>query len=147
MMERGRRIAPRRWALAAVALMAAALLWVPACAAQEEATIELSNWSAGLLFGYRWGHGTLEIQGRKVPFRVRGFSFLDLGVSSQEITGKVIGLRDARDFDGIYTMFTAGGPWGDNELTRERRIAVKWSTDVTGVEAKLGFDWVSFRLE
>lgn len=145
-------MARRTWALSALTMLACApLLPSAACLAQEsedaQAAIELSNWSAGLLFGYRWGEGTLDFQGKKYGFRVRGFSFADLGLSSQAIEGTVRGLRDLRDFDGIYTMFTAGGPWGSNELTREGRIAVQWSTDVTGVEAKLGFDWVEFRLE
>jgi len=135
-----------RWLRSSLLCALACVVLARAVPAAEEATIRVTNWSAGLVLGYRWGSGVLEYRGEEHPFRVRGFSALDLGVSRQALTGKVSNLDSLAEFDGVYTMFSAGGPWGENILEKSG-VVVHLDSDIAGIEAKLGFDWVSFTLE
>ena len=65
---------------------------------------------AGLIVGAGGGRGVLTYRGRDYPFRIRGLSIgVTIGASTMRFTGDVTGLREVKDFAGIYDAVGAGG--------------------------------------
>ena len=105
----------------ALALLGAALLadcapqqtaaTLPAAAADQSATEGTITFTGGAVaagIGFQWGSGTLTYRGAQYPFRVRGLSVVDVGVSRISATGTVRNLRNVADFSGNYVSATAG---------------------------------------
>jgi hypothetical protein len=84
---------------------------VPATATDQsttEGTIAFTGGAVAAGIGFQWGSGTLTFRGAQYPFRVRGLSVIDVGVSRISATGTVRNLRNVADFSGNYVSATAG---------------------------------------
>jgi len=95
--------------LAIVVLVICARLATPSHA-QAPGYIRVVFAKAGLIAGAGGGRGVLTYRGRDYPFRVFGFSLgVTIGASAMRLTGSVSGLRDVKDFSGIYDAVGGGG--------------------------------------
>jgi hypothetical protein len=84
---------------------------VPAAATDQsttEGTVTFTGGAVAAGIGFQWGSGTLTFRGAQYPFRVRGLSVIDVGVSRISATGTVRNLRNVADFTGNYVSATAG---------------------------------------
>jgi hypothetical protein len=83
----------------------------PPNAASSSATDGTVSFSAGGVavgVGYQWGSGTLTYQGRQYPFKIKGLSVVDVGVTKATGIGRVRNLRNVTDFNGNYVAASAG---------------------------------------
>ena len=95
---------------------------------------------AGLIVGAGGGRGVLTYRGRDYPFRVSGLSVgFTIGASAMRLTGRVSGLRELRDFSGIYDAVGVGGAFvggiGGAQLTNKKGVTIS----LQGAEAGLEF--------
>ena len=84
---------------------------VPAAVTDQsttEGTITFTGGAVAAGLGFQWGSGTLTYRGAQYPFRVRGLSVIDVGVSRISATGTVRNLHNVADFSGNYVSATAG---------------------------------------
>jgi len=95
---------------------------------------------AGLVVGAGGGRGVLTYRGRDYPFRVSGLSVgFTIGASAMRLTGRVSGLRELKDFSGVYDAVGGGGAlvggFGGVQLTNKKGVTIT----LQGVEAGLEF--------
>ena len=74
--------------------------------------VTLESTSVAIGVGVSWGDGILEYRGKTYPFKFRGLSVVDLGVSKITARGQVQNLKELEDFDGNYILAAAGGTVG-----------------------------------
>jgi hypothetical protein len=108
--------------------------------AQAPGTVNVVFAKAGLIVGAGGGRGVLTYRGRDYPFRVSGLSLgITIGASAMRLTGRVSGLRELRDFSGIYDAVGAGGALvggiGGVQLTNKKGVMIT----LQGLEAGLEF--------
>jgi hypothetical protein len=108
--------------------------------AQAPGTVNVVFAKAGLIVGAGGGRGVLTYRGRDYPFRVSGLSLgITIGASAMRLTGRVSGLRELRDFSGIYDAVGAGGAlvggFGGVQLTNKKGVMIT----LQGLEAGLEF--------
>jgi hypothetical protein len=105
------------------------------------ATIELTQGQVGLGIGYSWGEGVLTYKGKKYPVKVSGLSVIDVGITKASAKGKVFGLKNLEDFNGIYTSATAegtvGGGAGATAMKNQNDVVIHLITTTKGVNLKL----------
>ena len=126
-------------ALAILFLVVAAGLATPSHA-QAPGYVSVVFAKAGLIVGAGGGRGVLTYRGRDYPFRVSGLSLgITIGASAMRLTGRVSGLRELKDFSGIYDAVGAGGAlvggFGGVQLTNKKGVTIT----LRGVEAGLEF--------
>ena len=94
--------------LLTIAAMVAVSL--PAAASEKKAsgTVSVSFKSFAIGIGTQWGKGVLNFRGVDYPFKVSGFSVVDVGFTSIDATGTVYNLNIASDFAGTYTAGAVG---------------------------------------
>lgn len=95
---------------------------------------------AGLIVGAGGGRGVLTYRGHDYPFRVSGLSLgVTIGASAMRLTGRVSGLRELKDFSGIYDAVGVGGAFvggiGGAQLTNKKGVTIS----LQGAEAGLEF--------
>jgi hypothetical protein len=76
--------------------------------ASTEGTVQFTGGAVAAGIGFQWGSGTLTFRGQQYPFRIRGLSVVDVGVTSVSASGTVRNLRNVADFAGNYVAITAG---------------------------------------
>ena len=129
--------------LAMLVLAVAAGLAMPSYA-QAPGTVSVVFAKAGLIVGAGGGRGVLTYRGRDHPFRVAGLSLgITIGASAMRLTGRVSGLRELKDFSGIYDAVGAGGAliggFGGVQLTNKKGVIITlqgleagWNLRLTG---------------
>jgi hypothetical protein len=132
-------MAKRSFGLAMLVLAVAAGLATQSHA-QAPGTVNVVFAKAGLIVGAGRGRGVLTYRGRDYPFRVSGLSLgITIGASAMRLTGRVSGLRELRDFSGIYDAVGAGGAlvggMGGVQLTNKKGVMIT----LQGLEAGLEF--------
>jgi hypothetical protein len=73
-----------------------------------DGTVTFTGGAVAAGIGFQWGSGTLTFRGAQYPFRVRGLSVIDIGVSQMTASGVVQNLHNVADFSGNYVSATAG---------------------------------------
>jgi hypothetical protein len=73
-----------------------------------DATVKLSGGVVAAGVGYKWGHGTINYQGRDFKFCIHGLSVGDVGAASLAAQGAVFNLKSLDDFAGKYFMLSGG---------------------------------------
>jgi hypothetical protein len=126
-------------ALAILFLVVAAGLATPSHA-QAPGYVSVVFAKAGLIVGAGGGRGVLTYRGRDYPFRVSGLSLgVTFGASAMRLTGQVSGLRELKDFSGVYDAVSAGGAlvggFGGVQLTNKKGVTIT----LRGVKAGLEF--------
>ena len=107
--------------------------------AQAPGTVSVVFAKAGLIVGAGGGRGVLTYRGHNYPFRVSGLSLgVTIGASAMRLTGRVSGLRELRDFSGIYDAVGAGGAlvggFGGVQLTNEHGVMITLQGPKAGLE-------------
>ncbi|MBO0711277.1 MAG: hypothetical protein J2P47_08400 [Acetobacteraceae bacterium] len=77
-----------------------------------EGTVTFTGGAVAAGIGYQWGSGVLNFRGRQYPFRARGLSVADVGISRISASGRVRNLYNVGDFSGNYVSATAGATIG-----------------------------------
>jgi hypothetical protein len=111
----------RRQAIKGIGLMPVGLLMFAGCTNRQQATptmatglgpnegtVTFTGGAVAAGIGFQWGSGVLTWRGAQHPFRVRGLSVVDVGVSRVSASGTVRNLTRLEDFSGNYVAVAAG---------------------------------------
>jgi hypothetical protein len=116
-----------------------------------DATLTMSEGQVAFGIGYSWGKGVLTYQGKEYPFKVKGISVVDIGITKATSSGKVYNLKKIEDFNGNYTAASAEGTLagGAGALTMKNQngVVIDLVSTTAGVNLKLSVEGVSFTLE
>ena len=116
-----------------------------------DATLTMSEGQVALGIGYSWGKGVLTYQGKEYPFKVKGISVVDIGITKATSMGKVYNLKKLEDFNGNYTAASAEGTiaGGAGALTMKNQngVVIDLVSTTAGVNLKLSVEGVSLTLE
>ena len=144
----------KRLAMFAVVTMTLFLCLSGLAIAQEkkvDATLTMSEGQVALGIGYSWGKGVLTYQGKEYPFKVKGISVVDIGITKATSSGKVYNLKKIEDFNGNYTAASAEGTLagGAGALTMKNQngVVIDLVSTTAGVNLKLSVEGVSLTLE
>jgi hypothetical protein len=118
---------------------------------KPDATLTMSEGQVALGIGYSWGKGVLTYQGKEYPFKVKGISVVDIGITKATSMGKVYNLKKLEDFNGNYTAASAEGTiaGGAGALTMKNQngVVIDLVSTTAGVNLKLSVEGVSLTLE
>jgi plastocyanin domain-containing protein len=144
----------KRFALITVITMTLFLCLSGLAVAQDktpDATLTMSEGQVAFGIGYSWGKGVLTYQGKEYPFKVKGISVVDIGITKATSSGKVYNLKKIEDFNGNYTAASAEGTLagGAGALTMKNQngVVIDLVSTTAGVNLKLSVEGVSFTLE
>jgi hypothetical protein len=116
-----------------------------------DATLMMSEGQVALGIGFSWGKGVLTFQGKEYPFKVKGVSVVDIGITKATSSGKVYNLKKLEDFNGNYTAASAEGTLagGAGALTMKNQngVVIDLLSTTAGVNLKLSVEGVSLTLE
>jgi len=141
--------------LAAVVLVMAMFLGLSGIVYAEEkkpdATLTLTKGQVAAGIGWSWGNGVLTYQGKKYPFKVKGLSVIDVGITKATASGKVYGLEKLENFNGNYSggaaEGTIAGGAGVTKLQNQQGVTITLVSTTKGVNLKLAGEGVTFTLE
>lgn len=88
-------------------LTLALCLGCPTPTLAEDGTVRMNLTSLGVGFGFDWGSGTFNIDGRDIPFTISGYRIAGVGFTMLEATGTISNIEDVRDLAGKYTAQSA----------------------------------------
>lgn len=112
-------------------------------------TLELKSVAVGV--GGSWGHGVLTFQGKEYKFKAKGFSVIDVGVSSISATGHVYHLKNVADFVGTYQAAEAGiaigAGGGASAMKNQNGVVMQLKSTKTGLKFKLAAEGVTVEME
>jgi hypothetical protein len=116
-----------------------------------DATLVMSEGQVAFGIGFSWGKGVLTFQGKEYPFKVKGLSVVDIGITKATSSGKVYNLKKLEDFNGNYTAASAEGTiaGGAGALTMKNQngVVIDLVSTTAGVNLKLSVEGVSLTLE
>ena len=119
--------------------------------AKLDATLELTQTSVALVFGYTWGSGTLTYQEKSYPVAIDGFSFLALGVTRAKASAEVFNLKTLEDFNGTYMAAsieaTAGAGAGATTMRNQNGVVIHLFTTTEGLNLKLAPEGVRLNIK
>jgi hypothetical protein len=141
--------------LAAVVLVMAMFIGLSGIVYAEEktpdATLTLTKGQVAVGIGYSWGNGVLKYQGKEYPFKVKGLSVIDVGITKATASGKVYGLKKLEDFNGNYSggaaEGTIAGGAGATKVQNQNGVMIALVSTTKGVNLKLAGEGVTFTLE
>jgi hypothetical protein len=117
---------------------------------KPDATLKLSQGQVAVGIGYSWGNGVLTFQGKNYPFKIRGLSVVDVGISRADASGNVFGLKNLKDFNGTYTTGSAeatlAGGAGGTTMKNQNGVLIKLVSTTQGVNLKLALEGVKLTL-
>ena len=93
------------------------LVYVYAQEKKPDATLTLTEGQVAAGIGWSWGKGVLTYKGKEYPFKVKGLSVGDVGITKASASGKVFRLEKLESFNGTYS----GGCCGRNNWRRRWR--------------------------
>ena len=148
----------KRFALFTVITMTLLLCFSGLAIAQEkkaekkvDATLTMSEGQVALGIGYSWGSGVLTYEGKAYPFKVKGISVVDIGITKATSSGKVYNLKKLEDFDGNYTAASAegtvGGGAGALTMKNQNGVVIDLVSTTVGANLKLSVEGVKITLE
>jgi hypothetical protein len=115
-----------------------------------DATLTLRGRAAAAGVGFVWGASTLEFRGKTYPVRADGFVAGAVGVGSVEGTGKVYGLKDAKDLEGDYTAVGAGTALGRGSsrvvMRNDKGVRIVVDTRISGLQLGIGPRGIALRV-
>ena len=71
-------------------------------------TVSIETKAVAVGVGFSWGEGVLTFQGKEYPFKIKGLSVIDIGISSVSAHGDVYHLENIADFVGTFSAAEAG---------------------------------------
>jgi hypothetical protein len=141
--------------VAAVVLVMAMFLGVSGIVyAQEkkpDATLTLTEGQVAAGIGWSWGKGVLTYKGKEYPFKVKGLSVGDVGITKASASGKVYRLEKLENFNGTYSggaaQGTIGGGAGVSQVQNQNGVIIDLVSTTKGVNLKLAGEGLTFTLE
>jgi hypothetical protein len=119
-------------------------------AEQPDATLDLTGGTFAIGVGFVWGSGTLQYDGARRTFKFSGVSVIDAGGAHIKATGDVYHLQNLQDFDGHYTIASAGvtvaGGGSVAVLRNERGVVIKLHATSTGLRFNFASEGVKVTL-
>ena len=119
--------------------------------AKPDATLELTQTSVAIVFGYTWGSGTLAFQDKSYPVETDGFSFLALGVTKAKASAEVFNLKKLEDFNGTYFAGsiegTLGTGAGATTMKNQNGVVIRLFTTTEGLNVKLAPEGVRLTIK
>jgi hypothetical protein len=123
------------------------------CAQEKkpDATLTLTEGQVAVGIGWSWGKGVLTYQGKQYPFKVKGLSVGDVGITKASASGKVYRLEKLENFNGTYSggsaQGTIGGGAGATRIQNQNGVILELVSRTKGVNLKLAGEGVEFILE
>jgi len=118
---------------------------------KPDATLKLSEGQVALGIGWSWGKGSLSMNGKEYPFKVKGLSVGDVSIKKEKAEGGVYNLKNLADFDGTYSAVSAEGTMvegaGASVMRKEKGVEIHLLPKTKGVNLKLAAEGVKFTLE
>jgi hypothetical protein len=141
--------------LAAVVVVLAMFLGLSGMVyAQEkkpDATLTLTEGQVAAGIGWSWGKGVLTYKGKEYPFKVKGLSVGDVGITKASASGKVFRLEKLESFNGTYSggaaEGTIGGGAGVTRIQNQNGVILELISRTQGVNIKFAGEGVTFTLE
>jgi len=116
-----------------------------------DATVKLKEGSIAAGIGFSWGSGTLHYKGKTYPLSVTGLSVGSVGIDKATASGKVFGLKDIKNFDGIYTAVDAGataaGGGSAAVMKNQNGVRIELLSTTQGVSLTLAAEGVSLKIK
>lgn len=113
--------------------------------------VELETTAIAAGIGARFGGGTLLVAGEEHPFKLKGLSLGDVGVSRISASGPVENLENVSDFEGNYVAVEAGAAAGVgvSKLTmrNDKGVVITLESDVKGAQLTLGAQGLNVDLD
>ena len=101
--------------------------------------------------GWSWGKGHLMYQGKTHTFKVEGLSVGEVGVTKAQAEGKVYGLKNLADFDGVYVAgsaeITAQEGKGATVVVNPKGVRVVLTSKTSGASLKIAAEGLKVELE
>src|SRR5512136_2637773 len=79
---------------------------------KPDATLTLTEGQIAAGIGWSWGKGVLTYQGKEYPFKTKGLTVVDVGITKATASGKVYRLEKLENFNGTYSGGAAEGTIG-----------------------------------
>lgn len=112
-------------------------------------TIETKVFAVGI--GFNWGEGVLYFQGKEYPFKVKGVSIVDVGISKVSAVGEVYHLKTIDDFPGTFSAAEAGiaigAGAGAQIMENQKKVVLKLTSKKAGVQLKLAPEGLEIKLK
>jgi len=108
---------------------------------KPDATLELTQVSAAIFFGYTWGGGTLTFQDKAYPVDIDAFSIFALGFAQAKVSAEVFNLKKLDDFNGTYLAGsvegTLGAGAGATTMRNQNGVVIQLFTTTEGLNLKV----------
>ena len=119
--------------------------------AKPDATLELTQTSVAIVFGYTWGSGKLAFQDKSYPVEIDGFSVMALGVTTAKASAEVFNLKKLEDFNGTYFAGsiegTLGTGAGATTMKNQNGVVIQLFTTTEGLNVKLAPEGVRLKIK
>jgi hypothetical protein len=117
---------------------------------KPDATIRLSQGQVAIGIGFSWGDGVLTYQEKEYPFKIRGLSVVDVGISKASANGEVFNMKKVEDFNGTYTTVsgeaTLAGGAGVITMKNQNGVTIKLFALTQGINFKLALEGVKLTI-
>ena len=138
-----------------VSLMLVVLSVIGTVAGAEDAkpsgTVTIDTKAVAVGIGFSWGEGVLNFEGKDHPFKIKGLSVLDVGVSSISAQGEVYHLKNISDFAGTFSAVEAGiavgGGAGAQVMKNQNGVVMELTSRKAGVQLKLAPEGLKVELK
>ncbi len=109
--------------------------------AKVSGTVSIETKSVAVGIGFSWGEGVLTFEGKEHPFKIKGLSVIDAGISSISAKGEVFHLDTISDFSGIFSAAGAGvavgGGAGATVMENQNGVVMRLTSKEAGIKLKL----------
>ncbi|WP_319550577.1 hypothetical protein [Desulfogranum marinum] len=144
--------APKNY-VAALMILLLSVVGTAAIAEEEKpsGTVSIETKAVAVGVGFSWGEGVLTFQGKEYPFKIKGLSVIDLGISSISAQGEVYHLKNIPDFAGTFSAAEAGvavgGGAGAQVMKNQNGVVMKLTSRKAGVQLKLAPEGLKVELK
>jgi hypothetical protein len=118
---------------------------------KPDATLTLTEGQVAAGIGWSWGKGVLTYQGKEYPFKTKGLSVVDIGITKASASGKVYRLEKLENFNGTYSggaaEGTIGGGAGVTRVQNQNGVILELVSKTQGVNFKFAGEGITFTLE
>ena len=114
-------------------------------------TVSIETKSVAVGIGFQWGGGVLTFKGKEYPFKIKGLSVVDVGVSSISAKGNVYHLSRVSDFPGTFTAAEAGialgGGAGAQTMENQYGVVMTLTSTKVGLKLKLAPEGIKVQMK
>lgn len=114
-------------------------------------TVSIETKAVALGVGFSWGEGVLTFQGKEYPFKIKGLSVIDIGVSSVSAQGNVYHLTKVEDFTGTFSAAEAGiavgGGAGAQAMKNQNGVVMEVTSKKAGIQLKLAPEGIKVEMK